>query len=45
MPDLVADRLAVEQMLSNLIENAVKYLKPGRPGRITVSAGRIASGS
>jgi signal transduction histidine kinase len=38
MPKLVADRLAVEQMLSNLIENAVKYLKPGVPGRIVVSA-------
>jgi len=38
MPTIVADRLAAEQMLSNLIENAVKYLKPGVPGRITVSA-------
>ncbi len=43
MPALLADRLAVEQMLSNLIENAVKYLKPGRPGRIIVS-GRLAEG-
>jgi signal transduction histidine kinase len=47
MPALVADRLAVEQMLSNLIENAVKYLKPGVPGRIRVSGdtepgGRVA---
>ncbi|RZM11781.1 MAG: ATP-binding protein, partial [Sphingomonas sp.] len=32
-----ADRLAIEQILSNLIENATKYLKPGRPGVITVS--------
>ena len=38
MPPLVADRLAVEQMLSNLIENAVKYLQPGRPGQINLSA-------
>ena len=38
MPSIVVDRLAVEQMLSNLIENAVKYLKPGVPGRIVVSA-------
>ena len=37
MPRLVSDRLAVEQILSNLIENATKYLQPGRPGRITVS--------
>ena len=38
MPPLVSDRLAVEQILSNLIENATKYLQPGRPGRIEVSA-------
>ena len=37
-PALVSDRLAVEQILSNLIENATKYLHPGRPGAITVSA-------
>ena len=38
MPRVGSDRLAVEQILSNLIENATKYLQPGRPGRITVSA-------
>ena len=37
-PPLVSDRLAIEQILSNLIENAVKYLQPGRPGRIAVAA-------
>ena len=37
LPALVSDRLAVEQILSNLIENASKYLQPGRPGIITVS--------
>ncbi|TXC71946.1 histidine kinase [Sphingomonas ginsenosidivorax] len=37
IPGLVSDRLAIEQILSNLIENATKYLKPGRPGVITVS--------
>ncbi|MGN6621664.1 MAG: sensor histidine kinase [Sphingomonas sp.] len=36
LPDLVADRLAIDQIFSNLIENAVKYLHPGRPGRIEV---------
>ncbi len=35
-PDIVADRLAVEQIFSNLIDNALKYLKPGRPGRISI---------
>jgi signal transduction histidine kinase len=38
IPPVVADRLAVEQILSNLIENAVKYLKPGVPGQVIVSA-------
>lgn len=38
MPAIVTDRLAVEQILSNLVENAVKYLKPGRPGTIAISA-------
>ncbi len=38
MPAIVSDRLAIEQILSNLVENAVKYLKPGRPGVIDISA-------
>ena len=38
VPDIVSDRLAIEQILSNLIENASKYLQPGRPGAISVSA-------
>ena len=38
LPKLVSDRLAVEQILSNLVENAVKYLKPGRPGEIGIAA-------
>jgi signal transduction histidine kinase len=37
VPELVSDRLALEQIFSNLLENALKYLKPGRPGRILVS--------
>ena len=36
LPTLVTDRLAIEQIVSNLVENAVKYLKPGRPGVVTV---------
>jgi len=38
MPTVVTDRLALEQIMSNLIENALKYLKPGRPGEVRVSA-------
>ena len=45
LPDLVSDKLVLEQVFSNLLENALKYLKPGRPGRIMVSGrleGRMA---
>ncbi|MBU6266103.1 MAG: CHASE3 domain-containing protein [Sphingomonadales bacterium] len=40
MPGIVSDRLALEQILSNLIENALKYLSPARPGEIEVTAQR-----
>jgi signal transduction histidine kinase len=36
LPSLTADRLAVEQIFGNLMDNAVKYLAPDRPGVITV---------
>ncbi len=36
LPDLVSDRLALELIFGNLVENAVKYLDPERPGRIEI---------
>jgi hypothetical protein len=36
LPDIVSDRLALEQIFSNLIDNALKYLKTGVPGEISV---------
>jgi signal transduction histidine kinase len=36
MPHIVSDRLALEQIFSNLIDNALKYLKPGVPGDISI---------
>lgn len=36
LPEITSDRLAVEQIFSNLIDNALKYLKPGIPGEISV---------
>ncbi len=34
---ITSDRLAIEQIFSNLVDNAVKYLRPGVPGRIEVA--------
>ena len=36
MPNIVSDRLALEQIFSNLIDNALKYLKDGVPGEISI---------
>jgi signal transduction histidine kinase len=34
LPEIISDRLAMEQIFSNLIDNALKYVKPGVPGDI-----------
>ncbi|MBR0687180.1 CHASE3 domain-containing protein [Bradyrhizobium manausense] len=36
LPNIVSDRLALEQIFSNLIDNAIKYLKSGIPGEIRI---------
>jgi len=36
LPNIVSDRLAMEQIFSNLIDNAIKYLKNGVPGTIRI---------
>ncbi len=41
LPALTIDRLAAEQVFGNLMENALKYLKPGRPGMIRVHGRRV----
>jgi signal transduction histidine kinase len=43
LPNLVGDRLAIEQIFSNLLDNAVKYVDPERAGRVTVR-GQVARG-
>jgi signal transduction histidine kinase len=36
LPHITSDRLALEQIFSNLIDNALKYLRPGVPGEIVI---------
>jgi signal transduction histidine kinase len=38
LPTITSDRLALEQIFGNLIDNALKYLAPDRPGEIRISA-------
>lgn len=38
LPRVTTDALAFEQIMSNLLDNAIKYLLPDRPGRIAVKA-------
>jgi signal transduction histidine kinase len=40
LPDITSDRVAIEQILSNLIENAVKYGKPGETTQVRVTGER-----
>jgi signal transduction histidine kinase len=36
LPEVESDRLALEQVFSNLVDNALKYLRDDEPGRIEV---------
>jgi PAS domain S-box-containing protein len=38
LPEVVADRTSMEQIIGNLLDNAVKYLDPDRPGVIEITA-------
>jgi signal transduction histidine kinase len=40
LPPLKSDRLALEQIFSNLVDNALKYTRADRPGRIRIR-GRV----
>ncbi len=44
LPVLVSDRLAVEQIFGNLLDNAVKYLDDSRLGRIEIRAQALRPG-
>ncbi len=38
LPDIIIDKTAAEQIFGNLLDNALKYLEPARPGKIGVTA-------
>ncbi|MCA9912814.1 MAG: hypothetical protein KC496_05680 [Anaerolineae bacterium] len=38
MPMVYADRVALQQIAGNLLDNAVKYLDPARPGQVEIWA-------
>jgi signal transduction histidine kinase len=40
LPEVTADRTAMEQIMGNLLANAVTYLVPGRPGHIDIRGER-----
>ena len=40
LPDIASDRLAMEQIFSNLVDNALKYMRPAVAGRIVVRGRR-----
>ncbi|MBF0552888.1 MAG: PAS domain S-box protein, partial [Deltaproteobacteria bacterium] len=40
LPEIVADRPAMEQIISNIVDNAIKYLVADRPGEIEILADR-----
>jgi len=44
LPRLESDRLSIEQVLGNLLDNAVKYLDPSRPGEIVVTGAEAPGG-
>lgn len=41
LPEVVADRVSMEQIMGNLLTNAVIYLDPARRGEIEVTAERV----
>jgi signal transduction histidine kinase len=38
LPVIRSDRMSLEQIFGNLVDNALKYLQPGRPGKIRADA-------
>jgi PAS domain S-box-containing protein len=41
LPEVIADRTAMEQIINNLISNAVKFMSPDRRGNIRISGQKL----
>ncbi|MCD6073578.1 MAG: putative two-component sensor histidine kinase [Rhodospirillales bacterium] len=41
-PAILSDRIGIEQIFGNLLDNAIKYLSPGQPGRVAVHVQQTA---
>ena len=40
LPECIGDRMSLDQVFSNIIDNAIKYYDPERPGVINISGHR-----
>lgn len=38
---MITDRLSIEQILGNMLDNAIKYQEPGRPLRVSIRARHV----
>ncbi len=43
LPAITSDRFALEQVFSNLVDNALKYLRAGVPGQIEITGREMAT--
>lgn len=37
LPKIIADRTSMEQIMTNLLDNAIKYMKPNQKGKINIT--------
>ncbi len=45
LPELIADRNSLQMIIGSILDNAVKYLRPGVPGEIEITAERETEGA